>query len=240
MLRALVMLSIVFGAVRAEDEPPPAPAQAKVERIDENTFRIGGIEFRKDTRSIRIPAQINMTEGLLEYALVHADGKIHESLLLTRVNPTHVNIAFKLLGYKPSEELFHAPDEDGSASNRLIKVDEKTSAAARTSVTVEWQQKQETKSAALHEWISHAVTERPMPAKPWVYGGSFLVEGKFAAETSGDLIAIFTNQTSLLNYAGKDRDNDEVWTPAHGRVPTEGTPVTVVISPASPDPTKQP
>ena len=237
MLRHLIIISLLAAGARAAEETPAA-AQPSVVKVDENTFRIGDIEFRKDTRSIRIPAEVNMTEGLLEYALVHTDGKIHESLLLTRVNPTHVNIAFKLLGFKASQELFYALEEDGSASGKLIEVDEKTKAAARIKVTLEWKQKQETKSAALHDWISHAISERPMPAAPWVYGGSFLVEGKFAAETSGDLIAIFTNQASLLNYAGKDHDNDEVWIPTHGRVPPEGTSVTVVISPASPNPSK--
>ena len=240
MLRVLAIFAIVCSAVHADDEPAPAPAQPKVERIDDHTFRIGDIVFRKDTRTIRIPAEVNMTEGLLEYALVHANGKIHESLLLTRVNPTHVNLAFKLLGYRASQELFRVPEEDGSASDRLFEVDEKTSAAARTMVTVEWKQGQETKSAALHEWISHAISERSMPAAPWIYGGSFLIEGSFAAETSGDLIAIFTSQTALLNYAGKDSDNDEVWIPAHGRVPAQGSSVTVVISPANPAPSPKP
>lgn len=238
MLRALVILPLILGISPAQDEEPAAPDQPKVERIDDNTFRIGKIEFRKDTRSIRIPAEINMTEGLLEYALVHTDGKIHESLLLTRVNPTHVNLAFKLLGYKASLELFYALEEDGSASGQLIEETEENKKTARTKVSVEYKDKKETKSVLLHEWISHAVSERPMPAAPWIYGGSFLVEGNFAAETSGDLIAIFTNRASLLNYAGNDRDNDEVWIPAHGRVPPEGTSVTVVISPLNPKPTK--
>lgn len=236
MLRALVILALVFHAARAEDEKPAAPTQPKVERVDDNTFQIGDIRFRKDTRTIRIPAEVNMTEGLLEYVLVHTDGKIHESLFFTRVNATHLNVAFKLLGFRASEELFYALEEDGSASNRLIEVDEKTRAAARTKVSVEWKDKDQTKSVPLHELIRHAISERPMPAAPWIYGGSFLVEGKFAAETSGDMIAIFTNHASLLNYAGKDHDNDEVWIPAHDRVPPEGTSVTVVISPADPEP----
>jgi hypothetical protein len=240
MLRALAIFLVFLGASRAQDEQPPAPEQPKVVRVDDNTFRIGGIEFLKDSRSIRIPAEVNMTEGLLEYALVHADGKIHESLLLTRVNPTHVNLAFKLLGFNASLELFYALDEDGSASGRLIEETEKNKKAARTQVSVEYKDKKETKSALLHEWITHAVSERPMPSAPWIYGGSFLVEGSFAAETSGDLIAIFTNRSSLLNYAGNDRDNDEVWIPTHGRVPPEGTSVTVVISPLNPEPKKQP
>lgn len=240
MLRVLVILAIATTATLAgDDQPAPQPAPPKVVKIDDNTFQIGDIQFRKDTRTIRIPAEVNMTEGLLEYALVHADGKIHESLLLTRVNPTHVNLAFKLLGYLPSEELFYALEEDGSASNRLIKVDQKTRAAARTKVTLEWRKDGATKSAQLHDWISHAVSERPMPAAPWVYGGSFLVEGRFAAETSGDLIAIFTSQSALLNYAGKDSDNDEVWIPTHGRVAPQGTSVTVVISPATPNPSPE-
>ena len=64
-------------------------------------------------------------------------------------------------------------------------------------------------------------------------GGSEFNDGKFAPEASGDIIAIFTTNSALIVYPGKDDDNDEVWTPYPKRVPAAGTEVTVIITPFS-------
>lgn len=222
---------------RPEPAPPatpPAPQAPAVVKLDETRFRVGEVEFDQKTRAIRFPAAVNMREGLLEYAIVHENGKVHESLLNTKVNPTHINLAFKLLRYKASGELFPLLEEDDTVSDKFPEVDAATKAAARVAVRVLWKDGQESKSASLNEWIGHALTHQPMPPGPWVYGGSFFVEDRFHAETSGDVAAIFTSRGALLNFPGKDSDNDEVWTPLTKRIPPEGSPVTVEITPWKP------
>ena len=59
----------------------------------------------------------------------------------------------------------------------------------------------------------------------------FLYNGRFVAESTGDLAAIFLSNTALINFSGKDNELDEVWLPHPTRVPPEGTPVTVIIEP---------
>jgi len=71
-------------------------------------------------------------------------------------------------------------------------------------------------------------------ATPWIYGGSYLHEGSFAAETTGDIAAIYTSRASLFNYPGKDREDDTVWIPTPKRTPPVGTKVTVTITPIAP------
>ena len=70
-----------------------------------------------------------------------------------------------------------------------------------------------------------------MPPGPWVYGGSDIHDGKFIAETTGDVIAIYLAMSALVNYPGEDRSDDTVWIPFTNRVPPEGTKVTVIIAP---------
>ena len=69
------------------------PVKPTVEKIDATHYRIGEVTFDQTTREIRIPAEVNMTEGLLEFLLVHKDGKVHESLFKTGINATHLNVA---------------------------------------------------------------------------------------------------------------------------------------------------
>ena len=59
----------------------------------------------------------------------------------------------------------------------------------------------------------------------------------FQAESSGDIVAIFTSSSSLFNYPGTGHMDDEIWIPTPDRIPPVGTKVTVTITPAG-SPTK--
>ncbi len=218
----------------------PAPDQTvakhepEITRLEDGRVKIGKILIDPKTREIRFPAQVNMREGLLEFIVVHENGKIHESLLCTKISATKLNIAIKLLHYKASRELYLKLEEDGSLGSEFQEASPEEKEGSRLRIGFEWQENGTTQTANITDWISHAATEKPMPNDPWIYGGSFVVDGTFVAESSGDIIAIFLSNAAMINFAGKDNQDDEVWLPHATRVPAEGTPVTVVISPFEP------
>lgn len=243
---ASASLAIAQDRSPVEPEALPAPDQSvepakpEVEQIDETRYRIGKVTLDKKTREIRFPAKVNMTEGVLEYLVVHQNGKVHESLLATDVSPTHINLAFTLLRYPASRELYPLPSETGGASNKYPDVPAEVKAGARVSIDVEWTEEGKTKRLPVNDWIQHAVKTTAMPPGPWVYGGSDVFEGKFVPETTGDISAIFVNPAAILNYTGEDNKDDTVWLVYPKRVPAEGTNVTLIITPFSnqPAPTK--
>ncbi|MCW1924879.1 YdjY domain-containing protein [Luteolibacter arcticus] len=214
-------------------DQPVAPAEPAVKELDADRLQIGEVIFNRKTREIRFPAAVNMAGGeLLEFALVHTNGKVHESLLVTDVSATHVNLAFKLLRYPASSEFYAIVEKDGTMSNAFPKVADDVKVAARIKIGLEWQEAGKTRTASLNDWISHGSTGEQMPAAdPWVYGGSGIHEGKFVADVTGDYIAIFLSSAALINFSGKDNNSDEVWLPFPKRVPPEGTKVTVTITP---------
>lgn len=225
----------------APDTPVNAPSPDTVAPVEKPTIKdlgdgkysVGDITFQKKNRSISFPARVNLIEGLLEYAIVQQNGKIHESLLVTDVSPFHLNVALRLLSYKPSEELFPILDEDFVPTKEYPVVSESVKAAARVEILLSWKKEDGTKGeASLNDWITHAVTEAPIPAMPWIYNGSYIHEGVFQAQSSGDIGAIFTNYAALFNYPGKDRGLDTVWIPTPKRLPPVDTPVIVTIKPA--------
>ncbi len=247
MLRGFVcLLAATFAATaepekdRAPVEPktlpapdqPVAPVEAPVKELDADRLQIGGVILHKKNREIRFPAEVNMAGGeLLEFAIVHTQGKIHEALLATDISPTHLNLAFKLLRYPASAELYLVVKEDGSLSSQFREEKEEVKASARLQISIEWQQDGKTRRALINEWISNANTGKAMPADPWVYGGSFFYNGQFVAEDTGDIAAIFLSNSSLINFSGQDNQSDEVWLPYPKRVPPEGTKVEVIIAP---------
>lgn len=221
----------------AADAPAGAPAEVEptVVQVEKDLFRIGDlIFFRPSTREIRFEAKVNMQEGLLEYAMVRENGdKIHEALLATKVMPSDLNIAFLLLNYPESPELLPLRNAAGAFTDKFPDVPEKIRDGARIKISVVWKDGAEEKTATINEWINYAPTQQPMPIGPWLYTGSFLVQGKFAADTVGDMAAIILDGAAMINYPGKDNGNDDVWTALTKRIPPVGTAVTVVITPFS-------
>ena len=55
------------------------------------------------TRQVEIPAEVNMTRGILEYYGVTPEGKTHESVLKILATPSHIHLALILAGYEPSQ-----------------------------------------------------------------------------------------------------------------------------------------
>lgn len=242
--RLLILLPVCASLALAQDpapmEPmaPAAPEQAgekaarpSVKKLDENRYQVGQVIFDKKTREIRFPVKVNMTEGLLEFLVVHQKGKLHESLFSTETSPTDLNLAFTLLGYKPSKELYPLPNDTGGTSNKFPEVPAATKAAARINIDAEWAEGGKTRRLPVNDMIQHEVKVTAMPPGPWVYGGSDFNDGKFVAETSGDIIAIYLSMSALANYPGEDNGDDTVWIPFPKRVPVEGTEVTLIITP---------
>ncbi|MDP4624173.1 MAG: YdjY domain-containing protein [Akkermansiaceae bacterium] len=225
-----ILLSLTLFSV-GETEEPSAPEKPTVEQIDATRYRIGEVVIDKKTREIRFPAVINLRDGLLEYLLVHTNGKVHESLFATDVSPTHLNVAFKLLRYEASRELYRIPKEPGVLSPDFYEEPEKIKAASRISISAEFEKDGETKTIPVHEWIRHETTAKSMLPTPWIYGGGEIYDNQFVPEQTGDIAAIYITNGSLINYPGEDNFNDDVWTSLTERIPEEGTKVTLVFAP---------
>ena len=213
-------------------KPAEEAVKPNVKKIDETKYQIGEVTFDEKSREIRFPAKVNLTEGNLEYLIVKAPmGKLHESLLSTEISATDLNVAFKLLRYPASRELYALPNQTGGISGNFPDVPADVKAGARIAIDVEWQQEGKTKRVPINDWVQQEIKGQAMPAGPWVYGGSDFNDGKFIPEVTGDIAAIFVSGYSLIVYPGKDNSDDEVWIPYPKRVPAEATAVTVIISP---------
>ncbi len=223
-------------AAKPEDSTPKAEEKAEavqpsVKKLDESRYQIGEVIFDKKTREIRFSATLNMAEGLLEYLIVHQNGKIHESLLITEISPTHLNLAFTLLSYPPSQELYPLPSETGGASDKYPEVPEEIKKAARVTIDLEWEKDGKTVRVSANDCIQHNVKTTSMPPGPWVYGGSIVSDGQYTPEICGDIVSMLIAPSAILHYPGEDRMDDTIWTPFTKRLPDEGTKVTVIISP---------
>ncbi len=215
------------GAVNA----PPVPGN--VRKIDEDQYIMGGVTLRKSTREISFDATINQTGGLIEFLLVTEKGKVHEALFSCAISPTDLNVAFKLLGYPSSSELFEIVGADYRPTGKFPELPEEIRNGARIAISVTWPHEGAEKTCAVHELVKNTATGALMPPGPWLYTGSIIHEGVFRAETTGDIIAVFSNPTAMVNFPGEARTNDEVWSVNQGNLPAKGDPVRITIKPFS-------
>jgi len=247
-----VMIFAAFTSVaaaqdRAPVEPkslpapdqPMEPMKPAIEKIGETKYRIGDVEFDRKTREIRFPAKVNMKSGLLEFLIVHQNGKVHESLLATESSAIHINLAFTLLRYMPSKELYYKLSKTGGLSDQLYEETDEVKAASRFRIDLEWIDNGKQRRVSANEWVMHDVKADAMPQKPWVFGGSSFHNGKFVPEMTGSYVAIFVTNDAFANYPGEDNFDDTVWSVYSARVPEVDTNVTVVFAPYSDKPAKQ-
>lgn len=218
------------AVIPADNKPSTEPS---VKKISADIYQIGDVTFNKTTREISLPAHSNLLEAgtPLEFLLVHLNGeKVHESLLITEIDPTHLNIALKLLNYKESQELFKPLLADGSRGEKEYVVADDTRKAARFTIHVSWKEKGQEKSIPITQWLQHRITGKPMPITPWVYSGSYIHLNRFKAKVNGNIFALLTNESAIANYPGADRHDDSLWLTTKN-MPAEGAPITITLKP---------
>lgn len=211
--------SLVAGPVssttkEATKEQSTAPTNSPLKQISKDVFEIGKVRLDKARRTVSFPAAVNMQEGLMEYLLVAAGGKLHESVLVTEVEPYHIHLAMLFIGAKGAPVL--KPGE---------RVAEKEVKGDPITVWVNWQSKR----VRIESFILNKESNKPMSEGNWTYNGSWVFEGTFIAQREKSIIAIITDHDALVNNPRPGHDNDEMWPANKFRIPTPGTKMTVTF-----------
>lgn len=212
------------------DPSEPAPA-GKVTQVNEHTFEVGEISIDKTSSAIAFDATVNQVGGPIEYLLVTDKGKTHESLFACDIRPIDLNVAFLLLDYQPSPELFEIRTPDHRPTGKFPAVAEDIRSRARLRITVAWTAEGETQSAEVNEFIKNEETGKPMAAGPWLYTGSAITPAGFRAEHTGDIMAVFFDPGAMVNHPGEGRRRDDIWSVRPGPLPPKGSRVKITITP---------
>lgn len=211
-------------------------AKARIKKTSDTDYELGQIKFSSATHEVRVPAVVNMVEGILEYTLVHENGKTHESLLRTAASPTEVNLALLLCHYEPhikeAAQFLPDPRPETLAKMALPMAREGSN---RLLLSVEWKDKKgKVQRVPVSNWIRDKKVEKAMTLDHWTYTGSFISQTGYAAEHDGSIIAIYFDLVSLINCPIKGNGDDDRWFVEKTAVPPLNTPVTLVFSPLVP------
>jgi|GEM_PF-3538464 len=221
-LGLILFLSSIASSVAADPSAQASPPTREGHRI-----RFGSVIANPATRTVSFPASLNMTNGLVEYAVVTDYGKTHESLLITTALPMDVQSALLLLRARPS------------GTNGLSSADAATltiPAGSGLRANVVWLSGSGAPTTvplsqlfALISGGANGAITGSLRTGPWLFNGSMVTPEGFGAHFDGSIIALIHDPIAILNNPGPDRDDDEVHVPAVDRLPPLGTAVTVEL-----------
>jgi hypothetical protein len=193
-------------------------------------FQVGLVELDKQKRMISFPANVQMNDGIIEYVLVSKDGKTHESLLRTEVEPVHLQTAMLLLGAKGAPQtLTTAPAGGPLTKEGMASESAKVLQGDWVKIEVEWQVKDKTNRCAIEEWVLDVKAKKPMATGDFVFNGSRVWEGRFIAQVERSIISAVVDPDSMFNNPRPGRDDDGNWQVRKDKVPARETPVRVII-----------
>jgi hypothetical protein len=228
--RFFLLISASIGLSLAQEEQPPNappkdlpvnPVKPNLVRLDDTRYQLGEVIFDRKTREIRFPAEVHITDKPTEYAIVHPRGSEHEAIITTKISPIELNLAFTLLRYKPSVELFSLIEETGHPTGIYPQVPAAVRAAAHIDIDLEWTEKDILRRVHLSQCFESDRTNKPMVDGPWLYTGE---------DFGGDIVGMRLNRYAMINDIGPDRDEEGSWHPAPNILPPVGTNLTVIIS----------
>ncbi|SHK49271.1 hypothetical protein SAMN02745181_0009 [Rubritalea squalenifaciens DSM 18772] len=195
-----------------------------VKSLGGGRYQIGKVILDKKNRAVHVPAEVNMTEGVVEYILVADSGKLHESVFSTSAKPADIHVACLLLGMK------ELPVAQWPKS--YLQAD-KTSQVA---VEIVWKSNGPLKRLPATECVLRTDSERldsggvgGLASGHWVYSGSNVRGGAFAASSEGSVISIIADDAALVNGL-RPRNQDDTLYAANAKVlPNKNFKVEVVF-----------
>lgn len=201
---------------------PPGPGNdaAPVIQVSPGVFRLGEIELNKKTKTISFPANVCMDKGLLEYVLVRATGKTYESLLRTNIEPYNLQLAFLLLGFEPTDRPLRGQGDPEKPKGELLEITISYNTGEGKTVVIKPE-----------AWMIKKTKDKSVDIKKldWVYTGSLVMDGRFLAQQTGSIIAVYHDPAALIDHASEGGESDEVWFVKEGHVLPVGTAVKVTI-----------
>ena len=230
------------GGPSAPSQPPPvvrtppvaapisvetmAPmTNAAMRLLGSGMFELGKLRLNKPERSVSFPAVVNMRGGPVEYFLVTTYGKTHESIFRTEAEPYHIHLAMLLLDAKGAGTNTPGP----AAGGPVDRPEPPPITGDNVALEVSWTTDGKAEHHAADELVFNQAEHAVMRRGTWIYNGSMVMDGVFAAQRDGSIISLISDAAALINNPRPGSDNDEIWTTQTNNLPNVNTPVKITI-----------
>lgn len=199
--------------------PAPDPRSRVAElgiKIDGEDVKIGLVQLDRKTRAVSFPAKVHALEGIIEYVVVHTNGKVHETLFVTDALPHDIHLACLLAGWGKST--IKTP------SSVIIEATWETNGPPRCEPIENL--------VAFAKDHPQATQAGRLALGPWMYHGSIVDSAGFAATREGSIISVINDPAALAGNPRPGSDDDTLHVPNAALLPQPGIPVRITLRPA--------
>ena len=96
----IAFLCLIVNLAFADSEWPA------IKKVGNGVYDFDGVTIDRINSKIEFKMISNQNNGLIEYAIVHENGKVHESLFRTATRPQILHASLLLLKAKPEKNSF--------------------------------------------------------------------------------------------------------------------------------------
>ena len=190
-----------------------------MQKISDSKYLFGQVLLDQKERFLEFNATTNQTNGLIEYALVHEDGKTHESLFRTKVRPQIIHACLLLLKIPVEQRFFTNLWAEKPSVIEFSK--------SSIDTKVFWEENGTSVSTSLENLALNSKNQQTLKEGVLIFTGSKKIEETYLAEMSGSIIAVYADEEAVINSSDHDSNNDDVWLANGKEMPEIEVPVKV-------------
>ena len=203
----------------------PSCASAQDPPATQTVGRFPFLEIDARQRVVKVECEAIRVNAPLEFFLCASGTNEHESVLRSKVKPSHLHAALLAIGLKPGE-----PVHFSETSNRWIPPH-----GPPLSIMAEFDRDGKPVSVPAYRLLRDIRTSREMTPMTWIFAGSRVMEeGRYAADTTGYLISVVNFDFTVIDIPKLASNANETleWQTNDDLMPPQGAKVTLVITPA--------
>jgi hypothetical protein len=222
MLLALMLVASVglaglgcAGALAAEGGEPGAGG--------DKVGKMPHLEFNVTRHQVRVECEALAVNAPLEFFCCLSGTNEHESVLRSAVRPSDMHAALLAIGLKPGEPMSYS-----EASKKWFPPH-----GPPLSIGVEFEKAGKKVTYPAYRWLRDVKTKKECKSFSWVFCGSRVKDGRYAADDTGYIVSIVNFDFVIIDIPEFASSNNDLleWERNPDLMPEKGTKVWMVIEP---------
>jgi hypothetical protein len=210
--RNLLITALLASLASAQTRPATQPA------------KLPFIDLDIPHKQVRVECEAIECKNALEFFCCVKGTNEHEAVLRSQVKPSHLHLALLLIGLEPGEGIHYSEKEQKwiAPTGNPIKI------------RCMFQRDGKTITVPAEQMMRDAKTKKPMTKCNWVFAGSRIMNGGYAADSTGYLVSIVNFELTVVDVAEIARSANETleWEVNPDMSPPKGTKVTMILESA--------
>ncbi len=221
---AVALLAVLVIGTRLWAAPAPGGALAPAPAA---THPVGNFPFLQvdvAAKQVRVECEALRVKAPLEFFCCVTGTNEHESVLRSKVKPSHLHAALLMLGLQPGQGVHF-----DQASQKWLPPH-----GPALDISVEFEKDGRTVRLPGYKVMRDTRTKKSMPPMTWIFAGSRFIDGRYGADETGYLVSVVNFDLTVIDVPELASNANETleWETDLDVMPAAGAKVTMIVEPA--------